>query len=99
MIEDALHARKPPERLSEWMDVISTSNANKSAQMARYARVFAMQHYLRQLKERHSDALLGQLTKLQGAFVRYFGVSDETVDNDLTLIRKAQRAGDSANKS
>jgi hypothetical protein len=91
ILGDALHARRSSPHLGEWMDIIASGNATKTTQIARFARLFELQHYLRILQDRHGDALHRKLTQLRGVFANFFHVGDETIDADLKLIRRAHR--------
>jgi hypothetical protein len=76
--------------LAGWLDVVATSRPNKGRELARYGRIFEVQHFLRLLRERYSKQLINNKQRLMRAFAELFGHSDiDTIKNDFSLIEAA----------
>lgn len=90
MLEEALRDLNGPEHLAEWFNIVHSDNVAKN-QIPRYARVFEVQHYTRAVYARHATALQRKKSALIIALAAYLGVSDDTVERDLSLI--ADRLG------
>jgi hypothetical protein len=101
MIEDALGRSRAPEHLKEWADLVEASHTGKST-IARYGRLFQLQHYWRALHRRHGDALRGHREELVKAMasVLFNGDDDaddkkfESVKKDLTFLSQRLGASD-----
>ena len=87
ILEEALRTRESPAHLSGWFEIVNSANAAKN-QIARYARIFELQHYLRALHARHAEALVRRKTALTNALAEFLKVSTDTIDRDLDLISK-----------
>jgi hypothetical protein len=87
ILEDALRGSAPPEHLTEWFDIIRTSNPAKS-KIDRFARLFELQHYWRILHHRHGLAIEGRLEALKRAVASFLGKQETTIHPDLLFIRK-----------
>jgi hypothetical protein len=85
MLEDAVRNREAPDYLAEWFGIIPAGNAAKN-QIARYGRVFEVQHYMRALYARHGTALHRKKSSLILALAEFFDVSDDSIQRDLSLI-------------
>ncbi len=90
ILEEALRKRSAPDHLAEWFQIVQSDSVAKN-QISRYARIFEIQHYLRTLYARHETALNRKKSALTVALAEYFGVSDDSIERDLTLI--ARRIG------
>ena len=90
LLEEALRDRSGPDHLAEWFGIVQSDNAAKN-QIPRYARIFEVQHYLRALYARHPAALERKKSALIVAISGYLGVSDDTIERDLSFI--ADRLG------
>jgi hypothetical protein len=90
MVEEALRNHHAPDYLTEWFDIVNSDNVAKN-QIPRYGRIFEVQHYLRALHSRHSEALRRKKSALIFALAEYFRVSDDTIERDLRFI--ASRLG------
>ena len=86
VLDDALR-NHPPEHLASWTALIARGNSAKN-QIARFGRLFEIQHYCRILQERHRIALHRNLGKLEGALADYFGVSAKAIRADFQFLRK-----------
>ena len=86
-IEDAVHARRASEHLAQWKHIIRRQNPAKNA-IARYGRLFSLQHYLRTIHARHQDAVHRNKARLVTAFASYFHVSDDSIQKDLMFITR-----------
>jgi hypothetical protein len=86
ILEDSLHPREPPDHLSEWFEIIRAKNPAKN-RLGRFSRVFELQHYCRIMQDRHGAALVGNLGRWEVAMASYLEVSDETIHQDMILIR------------
>ena len=90
ILEEALRDRHAPGYLAEWFEIVHSDNAAKN-QIPRYGRVFELQHYLRALYARHAEALERKKSAIIIAISEYLGVSDDTIERDLSFI--ADRLG------
>jgi len=86
MLEGALRSA-PPAHLAEWMAIVAGSNTAKRA-IARFSRIFELQHFWKVLYLRHPDALHRQTKAVTRAFASYLGVQDRLIELDLIEIRK-----------
>jgi hypothetical protein len=89
-IENAVHGQQKPEHLAEWLRIVGRQNPAKNV-IARYARLFRLQHYWRIVHARHQSAVRRHTARLVSAFAAFFRVSDDSIRKDLTLI--ARRLG------
>ena len=98
MIEDAMGRHRAPEHLRQWADLAEADSQGKKA-IARYARVFVLQHYWRVLFARHADALRRNVAKVRLAFAAFLfpmagahalHKAGETIRKDLALLAKAR---------
>ncbi len=60
--------------------------------MARYSRIFALQHYIRALYQRHAGALQTRKACVNQALGSFLDVSINSIESDLALI--ASRLGE-----
>jgi hypothetical protein len=86
-MDEARRRRSQAEHLAEWFKIIRPDNSARN-QLERFARIFELQHYWRILFDRHRKALKGGVGKLEIAFAHWFGVSTETIHQDLINIRR-----------
>ena len=86
MLDDALHG-SPPSHLADWMKMIAAGNTGKQT-IARYGRLFELQHYWRVLHHRHRKTFRRRDAKLKDAMAAYYQVKFKTIDEDLHAIRK-----------
>jgi hypothetical protein len=88
LIEESLrHRSSSPVHLAEWQNLIDGSQTAKN-QLSRYARLFPLQHYIRELHTRHGSFLRNSRIHLRDAFGEYFGLSSATIEADLAFIDK-----------
>ena len=90
LLEDSLRSDKGPEHLADWTRMVRRSNAAKR-EIARYARIFELQHYWRVLFQRHRKALDRNEGNVKKAVASFLNVDSQVVHRDLLLIR--QRLG------
>ena len=81
-----------PDHLVKWRRIVARENAAKNA-IARYARLFSLQHYWRLIHERHAIAVKRQACHLRAAFATFFDVSPDSIRKDLTSITKGLGSG------
>jgi hypothetical protein len=89
-IEDAIHGPRQPEHLTPWLCIVKRDNTAKNM-IARYARLFGLQHYWRLLFARHSDAVVGNKGRFVAAFAEFFNLSSDSIRKDLMFV--GQRLG------
>ncbi len=83
------NGRREPH-LAGWLEVVATNRPNKGRELARYGRIFEVQHFLRLLRERYAKQLVNNKQRLMRAFAELFGHSDiDTIKNDFSLIEAA----------
>ena len=87
LLEGSLHGPSKPEHLTEWMGIIASSNTGKK-QIARFGRLFELQHYYRILHSRHPKAIRRKLHVLNDVLARFFTTTKRTIHEDLRMIRK-----------
>lgn len=75
------------EHLNEWMALASPKSHGELQMLSRFGRIFRLQHYWRILYKRHSEALEHQIERLRYAFADFMEVSDDTIKDDLRLIK------------
>jgi len=100
MIDDALARHRAPDHLKEWSDLVDAAHTGKST-IARYGRLFQLQHHWRVLHRRHGPFLHGHRENVVKAMVAvlFLGVDDaddkkfESVRKDMTFI--SERLGGS----
>jgi hypothetical protein len=90
ILEEALRNRNAPDYLAEWFEIVRSDNFAKN-QIARYARVFELQHYIRALYARHAAALKRKKSALILALSEYLYKSEDSVERGLKFI--ADRLG------
>ncbi|MDB5356908.1 MAG: hypothetical protein JWN24_3361 [Phycisphaerales bacterium] len=81
MAEDAHGRQQAPEHLRGWARVVDGSNRAKT-RIARYARLFVLQHYWAVLHHRWGERLRGHNERLHAAFAIFLFAEEE--DPDLT---------------
>jgi len=86
MIDDAVSLKSHDTHLAGWATIANTSNANKSKQIEKLARVFRVQHYWRALQDRYDKQLERKKTGLIAAFANFLHVSEETMKTDVSSI-------------
>lgn len=87
VLEDSLRGDGGPNHLKEWTSIVRGDNSAKN-QIERYSRLFELQHYWRLLTERHTEAIKGNMSKLELAFAQFLKCSDATIHKDLAFIRQ-----------
>jgi hypothetical protein len=85
MIEQALRDSSAPEHLSEWFKIVRSENLSKN-QIAKYGRLFEVQHYMRAIYSRHKSALKQKKSSLRIALAEFLGVSEDTIERDFKYI-------------
>jgi len=102
MLEEAMGRLSPPPHLKEWIDLVHSAHPGKNS-LARFARLFVLQHYWWVLHSRHASILEGNKERLRSAFAAFLfpGVPSgeipkkaETVRNDLQDISDAMGGPD-----
>jgi hypothetical protein len=86
-LDDAVHGGQQPEHLAEWHRIVRRDNTAKN-KIARYARLFGLQHYWRLLFERHPNTVVGNKAHLVDAMAEFFNLSIDSIRKDLTFIGK-----------
>lgn len=86
LLDDAIHS-EPEDHLTEWSTIVSASNFAKNP-IARYARLFKLQHYCRLFHQRHSNAINRNLEDLERALAHFLGAKVSLIHQDLIFIRK-----------
>ncbi len=76
-----------PEHLREWFAIEGASNPSKNL-LARYARVFEVQHYWRVVHLRHSNALHRRQGRLMASLASFLNVSGDAIQRDANLIKE-----------
>jgi hypothetical protein len=89
LLEDSLRRGGNKDHLAEWIAIVSGNNPAKN-QIARYARLFEIQHYLRILFERYAEQLKGHIDGLESALADFFGCSSATIHREISFIRNRQ---------
>ena len=92
LLHDALHQGEQADHLGTWMDIIRPDNPAKNP-VARFARLFQLQHYWRLLLNRHAPAFRRKLTVAKEVMAWFCGTAFETVHQDLLFI-KGRRGDD-----
>jgi hypothetical protein len=88
MVEDSLNRNDSPIHLRDWLELVRGENPAKK-RIARYARIFLLQHFWRVLHSRHESALKRQQSKLRRAFAAYLiPKTAATMDAKSEIIRK-----------
>ena len=90
ILEESLRRRTSAEHLAEWTRIVRSGNPARN-QIHRYSRIFEIQHYLRALHRRHSQALHRKKGALIVSLAAFLDVSDATIEQDLRYI--ARRLG------
>ncbi|MFO0821176.1 MAG: hypothetical protein U1A77_24745 [Pirellulales bacterium] len=91
ILDDALHGGEQPTHLTPWKEIIASDNAARK-ELARFRRVFEVQHYWRILKTRHADSLLRREGKFKQALASFLDVSVDCIHRDLLFLKA--RLGD-----
>jgi hypothetical protein len=86
LLDHALHRGEQPDHLNEWLHIIRSSSGARN-QLDRFARLFEIQHYWRLLRQRHASALEGNISRVETALARFFGISPASIHADLIEIR------------
>lgn len=97
MMEDALRGGARQEHLSEWHALVRSDNKSKTG-IARFGRIFVLQHYWSVLHHRHQQSLKRKEGELKLVMARYlfddaFSEKDATIHQDLLSIRDRLGAG------
>jgi hypothetical protein len=87
ILEESLRNSASPAHLAEWHKLVSGKNPAKN-KIARFGKIFEIQHYYRILHQRHHDALAGRLGKLELALAEFLKVEESTVHADMVHLRK-----------
>jgi hypothetical protein len=87
LLDDSLRGGQKPEHLKEWTAMIRKDNTAKN-QIARFARIFELQHFWRLFHQRHAEALYRKVGKLKEAFASFLECDHETIRKDLLSIGK-----------
>lgn len=87
LLEDALHRSTAPDHLDEWRKLIASDNTAKKP-FVRYARLFEVQHYYRNLQQRHARALGGELASVKAALASFLGAAARTINDDLKFLNR-----------
>ena len=87
LLEPVLHGSSKPDHLAEWMEFVAKDNTAKRP-IARFGRLFELQHYYRILNHRHHTALRGKSKVLTQILAGIFKTSNKTIGGDLRFIRK-----------
>jgi len=74
ILDDSLHTTVSPH-LADWADLVAGNKAVKTP-IERFARLFDLQHYCRQLQLRHASAIDRRKDKLEIALATFLGVSE-----------------------
>lgn len=75
------------KHLRDWKRLIDPSNPSKVQQIARYARIFRLQHYWKVLYSRHGISLKGERGRLELAFADYLDIDVSSIHSDCQLLR------------
>lgn len=86
ILDEALRLSSP-SHLADWTKLVSRDNLAKN-QIARFGRLFEIQHYCRILQDRYPAAMHRSLGRLASVLASYFGVAQKTIDADMGLISK-----------
>jgi hypothetical protein len=90
LLEGALRGGEPPAHLAEWRDLVRGDKRSKNA-IARYGRLFLLQHLMAVLFFRHGPALRRKHGRVEQALARYLlgdrTGGEETVHKDVGFIR------------
>ncbi len=84
---DASPLATDDEHLHEWLQIIRPSNQGRGS-VARYERIFELQHYTRVIYARHPNALARKKEHLRVAFAEYFELSEDAIRKDFDFIKK-----------
>jgi len=85
IMEECAGRDRAQEHLRDWHKIAASSNTGKHT-IARFARIFELQHFWRALQQRHTDALRRATGKLEQVFADYFDTSVDTMHKDLAFI-------------
>jgi hypothetical protein len=85
ILEEALRRRTTADHLAEWIRIVSSGNPARN-QIHRYSRIFEIQHYMRAIYARHSQAMYRKQSSLDVALASFLGVNEATIKNDLRHI-------------
>lgn len=72
--------------LRDWIDLVEATSQGKKS-IARWARIYGLQHYWGVLYERHGASLNRLGSKVREAFAQWLAISRRTLEADLRLIR------------
>jgi hypothetical protein len=84
ILDDPLRV-SAPAHLAGWTALVARDNPAKN-QIARFGRLFELQHYRRVLQARHPGALHRRKERLELALAGFLGVNEATVHSDLLFI-------------
>lgn len=87
IIEECLRYGGAPEHLAGWGKLVQSTNSARN-RLYRYARIFELQHYVRTLYGRHSEALSRKQSSLILALASFLKVNDATIKSDLRYIAR-----------
>lgn len=87
LLDHALHGGEQPAHLAEWLDLIRSGNSAKN-QLDRLGRLFEVQYYCRNLRQRHPNAFEGNIGRIEMALSQFFEISESSVHADLIEIRR-----------
>ena len=87
LLDHALHRGEQPVHLAEWLPLVRSDNSARN-QLDRLGRLFEVQHYCRNLRQRHPNAFEGNVGRIEVALSQFFGNSESTVHADLIDIRR-----------
>lgn len=76
-----------PAHLACWTALVARGNPAKN-QIARFGRLFELQHFCRVLQSRHPRALHRRKEGLELALAQFLGVNQATIHSDLLFIRR-----------
>ena len=88
LLEGAIHGSPSPAHLITWSRIIASKNTSKTP-IAKFGRIFVLQHYYRILHCRHSNALRRRIKDLIGVLAKFFSTTERTIVGDLRTIRKS----------
>ena len=86
ILDESLHTTVSPH-LADWAALVAGNKTVKSP-IERFARLFELQHYCRQLQRRHATAINRRKDKIELALATFLSVSEATVHGDLLFISR-----------
>ncbi len=85
ILEESLRRRRSADHLAEWTRIVRSGNPARN-QIHRYSRIFEIQHYMRAIYGRHSQAMYRKQSSLVMALASFLDVNEATIKNDLQHI-------------